>query len=206
MYNTALLAETSRSYPRVMSENDDATLMQAYAAGDPGAFEQLYRRHKDTVYRYLMRLSGNRSLAEDIAQDVWIKVIGYRDRYRDNAKFTTFLYRVAHNAFIDQIRRHKLKLVDDAEEKIDALAHHEEPSDSLERDELAVAYRAALGELPPEQLDAYLLRAEAGLSLSEIAEVTGAEPEAVKSRLRYATKRLKQSLQEKLHSEFADAR
>lgn len=202
---TVLLDWPGGSYARTMTESDDSTLMHAYAAGDLKAFEQLYRRHKDTVFRFVLRLSNDSALAEDIAQEVWIKVIGYRDRYSADAKFTTLLYRIAHNAFIDHTRRRKLKLVADSEKVIETLAHSDEPDKTVQKDELAVAYRTALSELPPDQRDAYLLRAEAGLSLQEIAEVTGAQAEAVKSRLRYAGKRLKQTLLETLQSEVSDA-
>ena len=69
--------------------------MLRYKDGDVAAFEILYRRHNDSLYRYLLRLSLNRDTAEDIFQEVWGKIIKARERYRPTAKFTTFLYRVA---------------------------------------------------------------------------------------------------------------
>ena len=72
------------------------------------AFETLYRRHNDALYRYLLRLCRNhRDTAEDLFQEVWGKIVKSRERYRPTAKFTTFLYRVAHNCFIDHLRRNQ---------------------------------------------------------------------------------------------------
>ena len=86
---------------------DDSALMLRYRDGDVKAFETLYRRHKDPVYRYLLRLCRHRDTAEDVFQEVWGKIVRARESYRPTAKFTTFLYRVAHNCFIDHVRRNK---------------------------------------------------------------------------------------------------
>lgn len=182
------------SYAPRMSTNDDAELISAFAAGDSSAFETLYRRHKDSVYRYLLRLGSSPTLAEDVAQEVWMKVINYRDRYRADAKFSTFLYRVTHNAYIDQVRRERIKVVDDGAEHIERMTIGNQVDTDAEADEVTRVYRAALAALPDEQRNAYLLRQEAGLGLDDIADVTGSNREAVKSRLRYATKRLKEQL------------
>ena len=81
--------------------------MLRYRDGDVAAFETLYRRHKDALFRYLLRLCHQRTAAEDVFQEVWGKIIKSRDTYRPTAKFTTFLYHVAHNCFIDHLRRNK---------------------------------------------------------------------------------------------------
>ena len=84
---------------------DDVSLMLRYREGDLEAFETLYRRHQDSLYRYLLRLSVNRDVAEDVFQDVWTRVIAHRERYAATAKFTTWLYRIAHNCCVDHWRR-----------------------------------------------------------------------------------------------------
>ena len=81
--------------------------MLRYKDGDVAAFELLYRRHNDALYRYLLRLSLHPHTAEDLYQEVWSRIIRSKARYRPTAKFTTFLYRVAHNCFIDHLRRNK---------------------------------------------------------------------------------------------------
>src|SRR5512135_83619 len=83
----------------------DEQLMVRYRDGDAGAFDVLYRRHKGGLFRYLLRLSKNQGIAEELFQDVWSNIIRSRERYQPTAKFTTFLYQVAHNRMIDHIRR-----------------------------------------------------------------------------------------------------
>ena len=93
--------------PAMESKPADSALMLRYCDGDLQAFEELYDRHKDSVYRYLLRLAQDREAAEDVFQDAWGKIINARSSYRRTAKFTTFLYRVAHNCFIDHVRRNR---------------------------------------------------------------------------------------------------
>ena len=80
---------------------DDAELMLRYRAGDVSAFETVYRRHKDGLYRYFLRHTNNAAAADDLYQEAWTKIIAARHRYQASAKFTTYLYRVANNCFID---------------------------------------------------------------------------------------------------------
>lgn len=176
------------------SPPDDSTLMLRYIDGDVLAFETLYRRHNDALYRYLLRLCRRQDTAEDIYQEVWSNIIRTRHRYRPSAKFKTFLYRVAHNCFIDNLRRNKRysdngdvspELADDESGRPDALL------------EIGMARKkllAALADLPADQRDTFLLYEEAGLDLEAIAYVTGTNRETVKSRLRYATRKLKDSM------------
>ena len=88
-----------------MADVDDGELMVRYAGGDMQAFETLYRRHRSALYRYLARHTRDPEVANDLFQEVWSKVIASRARYEPRAKFSTFLYRVAHNCFIDHYRR-----------------------------------------------------------------------------------------------------
>ena len=175
---------------------DDSALMLRYRDGDVAAFEILYRRHKDPVYRYLLRLCGQAEAAEDVFQEVWGKIIRARASYRPTAKFTTYLYRVAHNCFIDHIRRskrHADNTVLDPERHGDDA---ESPETATERSLARERLEAALVELPEEQRDAFLLREEGGLSVDEIAAVTGCNRETAKSRLRYAVNKLRAAIDE----------
>ncbi len=193
----SLCSTMKLAYAPVMGHiPDDSALMLRYQDGDTGAFETLYRRHNDPLYRYLLRLCRHRDTAEDIFQDVWGKIIKARSSYRPTAKFTTFLYRVAHNCFIDHIRRNKRhanstdfdpELHADPGEQPETLAER-----GLARERLLVA----LQELPAEQRDAFLLREEAGLSVAQIAAVTGCNSETAKSRIRYAVAKLKDAIAE----------
>lgn len=193
----ALCRTAKLAYAPVMGHiPDDSALMLRYQDGDTAAFETLYRRHNDPLYRYLLRLCRHRDTAEDIFQDVWGKIIKARSNYRPTAKFTTFLYRVAHNCFIDHIRRNKRhtnstefdpEIHSDPGEQPDVLTER-----SLARERLLVA----LQDLPEAQRDAFLLREEAGLSVAQIASVTGCSRETAKSRIRYAVTKLKVAISE----------
>ncbi len=193
----ALGSGTTLAYaPAMAHAPDDSALMLRYQDGDVGAFEILYRRHKDPVYRYLLRMSGHPDAADDVFQDVWGKIIKARHNYRPTAKFTTFLYRVAHNCFIDHVRRNRRhaqttefrpELVSDDGESLELTTERQ-----LARQRLA----EALGTLPEEQRDAFLLREEGGLNVDQIAAVTGCNRETAKSRLRYAVAKLRAAIDE----------
>lgn len=182
--------------PTMDATAEDSALMLRYRDGDIAAFEALYRRHNDALYRYLLRLCHNRDAAEDIFQEVWGKIIKARDNYRPTAKFTTFLYRVAHNCFIDHIRRNKRHT-----HTVDIEPDYQpDTGDCTEMQvERSLARRRlldALQQIPDEQRDVFLLREEAGFSLDDIASITGTNRETAKSRLRYAVNKLRAAIDE----------
>jgi RNA polymerase sigma-70 factor (ECF subfamily) len=182
--------------PRMEHRPDDSALMLRYRDGDVAAFETLYRRHKDALFRYLLRHCRHRASAEDVFQEVWGKIIKARDTYRPTAKFTTFLYHVAHNCFIDHIRRNK-KHGDTADIEPDSQPDRGDCPEMLVEKSLARRrLDNALQSLPDEQRDVFLLYEEAGLSLDEIAAVTDCKRETAKSRLRYAVGKLRAALDE----------
>ena len=183
----------------LVSDDEDAQLMLAYANGEMRAFETLYSRHRAALYRYLVRQARDGEIANDLFQEVWSRVIANRARYEPRAKFRTFLFTLAYNCFIDHCRRVKARPVGLGIEDADAadlLPADEDgrPEAVLQRDECSQRYRAALAKLPPEQRDVYLLHEESELSLEEIARVTGVGAETAKSRLRYAVGKLKAAL------------
>ena len=196
-WQAPLSRDQELAYARSMGASpEDSALMLRYRDGDMTAFETLYRRHNDSLYRYLLRLTLNREAAEDVFQETWSKIIKSRGNYRPTAKFSTFLYRVAHNSFIDHVRRNKrhTMTVDlDPEQSPDPAAS---PPDEVEKRLFRRRLNTALGALPDEQRDAFLLHEEAGLSVDAIASVTGTNRETAKSRLRYAVRKLKAALAE----------
>jgi RNA polymerase sigma-70 factor, ECF subfamily len=191
--------------------DDDAALMQAWMAGDLRAFEALYARHKGPLYRYLLRHTRQRELADDLFQETWGRLIGARQRYEPRAKFQTFLFTLAHNLFIDHCRRASVRPVsasslpaapagddDDSQDErgIGAIRapEPEQPERRAEEHETAARIRAALETLPREQRDVFLLYEETGLTLEEIGKVTGVGAETAKSRLRYAVAKLRAAM------------
>jgi len=179
----------------------DEDLMRAYAAGDATAFDALYARHKGGVYRYLVRQCANAGSADELFQDVWMSVIRVRASYVPTAKFSTWLYRIAHNRLIDHWRTNgRVEFIttgaDDEEDPLDAIpaARAEEPDVRAGVRETGARLKAALATLPPAQREAFLLHQEGGLELAEIAALTGVGVETVKSRIRYALAKLRAEL------------
>jgi RNA polymerase sigma-70 factor (ECF subfamily) len=185
-------------------EERDEVLMLAYARGDAGAFDALYARHRNGVYRYLLRHCGNAGTADELFQDVWMNVIRVRATYAPSARFATWLYTFAHHRIVDHWRatgQAALVSIDgdgtvhDAVNAVPA-GRGDQPDVRAGSREVAARLRSALAALPPVQRDAFLLQQESGLSLAEIAGLTGAGVETVKSRLRYALARLRAELAE----------
>ena len=181
--------------------SSDEDLMLAYAAGDAAAFDTLYARHKGGVYRYLLRQCRQPGVADELFQDVWMNLIRARESYAPTAKFTTWLYRLAHNRMIDHFRAsgHLMLVSADDEAHEDAVvslpaARATQPELRTENRELGERLRAAVSTLPPAQREAFLLQQEAEMSLAEIAALTGVGVETVKSRLRYAVAKLRAEL------------
>lgn len=180
----------------------DERLMLAYRDGDAAAFEALYARHRTRLYRHLAHQCGDARLAEELYQDIWLKVINARTDYEPLAKFSTWLYRIAHHRLIDHYRQHARNFADLFDGSLDPdqlpAADGANPARQYERSNLASRLALALADLPAPQREAFLLAEEGGLSLEEIAAATATGRETVKSRLRYAVGKLRHALQDLL--------
>ncbi|HEX2197066.1 MAG TPA: sigma-70 family RNA polymerase sigma factor [Burkholderiales bacterium] len=170
-------------------EAPDEELMLAYRGGDAGAFDLLYQRHRTRLFRFVLRSIHSRGVAEELYQEVWMRVIEARGSYAPKARFTTWLYTIAHHRMVDHWRRAGLSLVSLGDEDVAVAAA--DPARQAEGRAALVRFAAALESLPPAQREAFLLHEEAGLSVAEIAAATGSSEEAAKSRLRYALAKLK---------------
>jgi RNA polymerase sigma-70 factor (ECF subfamily) len=182
-----------------MGEGDaGAQLMLRYAAGDTRAFDELYSAHRNALWRFIRRSVHDAAATDDVFQECWSRVIANRAAYRPEARFATWLYRIAHNCCMDHWRkcgrRGKREATD--EEAIAAAADDESagPLEAALAGEAGERLAAALERLPAEQRAAFLLYVEGGLSVTEIGETMAVNPETAKSRLRYAVARLKQML------------
>jgi len=177
--------------------------MGRYARGDVAAFEILYRRHEMRVWRYLERNVSNRATADELMQEVWFGVAREAPRYQPTARFTTWLFTIAHHRLIDLMRTSR-RLV-----SLETLGHEAplvveqltaDPSASplaaaVAQDQVSAVVRA-LASLPSEQRQAFLLQVEGGLGVEEIASITDSSFETTKSRLRYARTKLRELLKE----------
>ena len=178
------------------AEPTDEDLMLAYGGGDMGAFETLYSRHRGPLFRFMLRQVREHGTAEELYQDVWQRVITARQRYRPDAKFSTWLYQIAHNRLTDHWRAqsHRPAAPEDAMERAEREPDPQTPERQLSAFEERRRLQLALEELPADQRETVLLRLEQELTLEEIGRITGVGRETVKSRLRYAMDKLRQRL------------
>src|SRR5256714_6688958 len=150
-----------------MAEAPDEQLMLAYRGGDAGAFEALYARHRTRLFRFVLRSIKARAVAEELFQEIWMRVIEARASYTAKARFTTWLYTIAHNHLVDHWRKRGLTLVAlDGEE---LAAADPDPADEAQARQSLARFAAALEALPALQREAFLLHEEGGLSIAEIA-------------------------------------
>ena len=181
----------------------DEELLAAFQQGDPGAFERLLRRHRGPLFTFLVRMTGDREKAEDLAQETFLRLVKGAAAWEHRARFQTWLYTIARNLCVDQSRRDKFRRAD----SLDADGPGDEPPlvDSVAADgpgpdrgaesaRLRPLLQAALLGLPVEQREVFVLREQAGVPFKEIAEVVGANENTVKSRMRYALEGLRKAL------------
>jgi RNA polymerase sigma-70 factor, ECF subfamily len=169
-------------------ESDTSAIARGLRRRDPDLLDRLIEHYQHRLLRYLVYLSGNRELAEDLFQETWIRVLERGHQYDGTHEFSTWLYAVARNLTIDYLRK-KSPL------SLDGLMEDEEhaplePADTrpmawevVQQHEQAERLSAALVRIPAEYRETVVLRFQEGLALEEIATITGAKLGTVKSRL-----------------------
>jgi RNA polymerase sigma-70 factor (ECF subfamily) len=184
----------------------DEALMQQFQQGNSEAFAVLMSRHRPGVFNFLLRHVGNPSVAEDLLQDAFLRVVQSADRYKLECKFTTWLYTIARNLCVDQARKMKFR----RHASLNQPKGSSEGPDLGERipdkraatdraaigSELQIKITEAIGKLTEEQREVFLMREYAHLPFKEIAEIVGVPENTVKSRMRYALEHLRKSLAE----------
>ena len=176
-----------------MRERSDEDLMMQWANGKMEAFELLYSRYRVPLYRYVLRLVGDDTTANDLYQGSWEKIIRGRKSYRPQAPFRAWIFRIAHNHVMDHFRRSRPESELDAER---LTSNEAGPDTHFGIEDREARLREAIGALPEKQREALLLKLDGGLDLQSIADVLGVNRETAKSRLRYAVAKLKKALTE----------
>lgn len=195
---------------RVVIEDPDQELVQRWQAGDESAFEELIGRHETRVYRLLYRMMGNREDAEDLTQETFLSLHRHGHRFRAEARFSTFVYRVAANAALNRRRslgrgRARIERLKTRQAAGDDLpSSPRNPEDSTLGGELSDHVRAALEALSPSLRMPVILYDIEGLAYGEIARVLGIAEGTVKSRIHRARQALRERLKELLGATTAE--
>ncbi|MDN2708015.1 MULTISPECIES: sigma-70 family RNA polymerase sigma factor [unclassified Janthinobacterium] len=179
--------------PDTLINATDEELMLRYSAGDLPSFRELYRRHSQGLYRFVAWRAPRRAWVDEIVQDAWASLHAARAGYRPQAAFRTYLYQIARNRLIDILRQREGQ-AQDGEAPGELASEGASPQQSLEQKQQHALLHAAIAALPAEQKEALVLQQFSGMSILDIAVVTGAEAETVKSRLRYAMQKLRAGL------------
>lgn len=185
----------------------DEQLMMRFAAGDTAAFAQLLEKFKPQVVDFAAHIMGDVEMAEDIAQEAFLRVFLARDSYQPKARFSTWLYTIAKNLCYDHLRKHRRELSLEAMLKHpptsedDAFAHApagrpgtRSPDVEAEERELVDLVDSILRELSSEHREVVLLRIQRGLGYAAAAAHLGCSIGTVKSRMHYAMKRVRREL------------
>jgi RNA polymerase sigma-70 factor (ECF subfamily) len=199
-----------RIAPRVVVDDPDKDLVQRWQKGDDVAFEELITRHERRVFRLLYRMMGNREDAEDLTQETFLSLHRYGHRFRAEARFSTFVYRVAANAALNRRRA-----LGRGRARVEKLKHRQaagddlpssprDPEDSTLGTELSGHVREALEQLSPSLRMPVILYDIEGLAYGEIAKVLGIAEGTVKSRIHRARQALREQLRELLGTPAAE--
>ena len=178
------------------TELSDSELIKAFGEGDHAAFETLYHRYRRQLYGFLSNLiPGNPAEVDEVFEETWLRVIDKLPKYRDDGKFSAWLFRVSRNLFIDRVRRNRppgngvLNL--DAEEAPEIAGPASmSPERELDSADLERVIADAVGKLPQEQREVFLLRDVHGLSVEETAQALQIAQGTVKSRLARAREKI----------------
>ena len=191
-----------------MSDPTDEQLMRAFRNGDMRAFEQLVGRHEGPVWRFLLRSVGDPVLAQDLLQEVFLRVVRTKNDWKGQSKFSTWLCVIARNLCVDEARRavHRTAASMDAplvgdDERAGTL-HDHVPSRARDAEgrasdgQLRARIDAAVAALPHEQREVFLMREALNMPFAEIATVVGSPEPTVKTRMRYALDKLRAALED----------
>lgn len=184
--------------PMSVDPDDKSLMLRFQEEGDLRAFEMLFARNKDALFRFVLRLSGNTTVAEDVSQQAWLRIIELAESGGFNAgsgaTFQTFLLTMARNRYVDEyVRRHESVRTESLSgHDVDTLGETDEANELVElldREHTRSRVHSALQELPFEQREVLALWVQ-GIELREIARITRASWHTVVSRKKYALRKL----------------
>ena len=196
-------SSVSRAFPRNFSGASDRELVAIAVDGADGSFEELVRRYQRPISAYVYRMVGNYESALDLTQEIFIKVYSSLKRYRAEFKFSTWIYKIAHNAAVDHLRRSATReqslVVGTDSDSFDLPLEsgHLSPEQESERKERRGEIESVVRALPANYRELIILRHSQDLSYEEIVEVTGLPLGTVKNRLFRAREMMRQQFVDK---------
>jgi RNA polymerase sigma factor (sigma-70 family) len=173
----------------------DNVLMQKVRDGDLAKMAVLFERHHRALFRYFLRLTGNRESSEDLVQDVFFRMLKYRHTYQDGHPFTAWMYQVARNAHLDGVQKHKAETPLNPESdqpRAELVSAEPDPSESLRRRQDLSLLRRALASLPLDKREVLVLSRFQNLKYDQIADILACDVGTVKVRVYRAVKALSQ--------------
>ncbi len=196
-----------------LTELSNEALMQQFQHGDSAAFRVLLERHRGGIYNFVLRHVGNKTAAEDLLQEVFLRVVQGAHRFKLESKFTTWLYTIARNLCVDRARKMKFRRHKSLDQPTGSESHstlgERVPDDRAATDreaigsELQIHLAEAISSLRDDQREVFLMREYANLPFKEIAKIVGVPENTVKSRMRYALEHLRKALSE--YQDYAKA-
>jgi RNA polymerase sigma-70 factor (ECF subfamily) len=164
-------------------------LMLEVRAGQTGLLAELFERHQRQVYGFFYRMTGSREMSEDLVQDVFLRILRYRDTYQPRTSFAAWMYGIARNALIDQMRKRRPETAfDDGSPEMQS---SDQPVDErIRAQQETVMLQKALASLPADKREVLILSRYQDLKYDEIGRILGCEPNAVKQRVFRAVRAL----------------
>lgn len=168
----------------------DHELMVAVARGNLASMTEIYQRRHRNLFRFFFRLTGRQAVAEDLVHEVFLRMIRYRHTYQSGEGFEAWMYRIARNAFADQVKKHRFESqADDHEFEVIDSGGPSAFDNVAKQQELALLYRA-LRELPDDKRELIVLSRFQGLTYEQIGQIVGCEAGTVKVRVFRAMKEM----------------
>ncbi|MFH1655664.1 MAG: sigma-70 family RNA polymerase sigma factor [Candidatus Omnitrophota bacterium] len=182
-----------------MQNLSDSQVMLKYQQGEAKAMDELLKRYKNPVYHFSLRLSLNAAEAQDITQEVFLRLHQYKDRYRQTGKFSTWIFSIAHNVFVNRWRKNKRVVLwprkkDKADEYVDIQSPDPSPQESVSQDEFSDIVKKCIQALPFLQKEALILREFEKLDYEQIARILNRSLGTVKTLIHRARMNLKNKL------------
>src|SRR5262245_17049846 len=170
----------------------DENLMLDVRSGDVGKLGVLFDRHHRTLLNFFFRMTGRKTVADDLAQEVFFRILKYRHTFRDGISFTAWMFQIARNAHLDYFRKHRADTSLDENYANNLQSYDAAPGQHLEHQQQAMLLERAMFKLSPEKREVLILRRYHGMKFEQIAQLMGCEVGAVKTRAHRALRELRE--------------